>query len=64
MREKFNTRFWQNAYKSLPPQVRERYAFHLRAAERWELRLDAAVELWSRAAAAAARMLHEPRPSH
>ena len=44
----FRTRFWRKAYASLPPRVRERHAAHLRAAERWELALDAAIELWSR----------------
>jgi len=44
----FRTRFWQRAYASLPPRVRERHAAHLRAAERWELALDAAIEFWSR----------------
>jgi len=63
-REAFSTRFWQKAYESLPPQVRERHAFDLKAAERWELRLGAAIEIWSRAVQAAARLLHAPRPTH
>jgi len=63
-REGFSTRFWQKAYESLPPHVRERHAFDLRAAERWELRLAAAVEPWSRAVAAAGRLVHAPRPTH
>jgi hypothetical protein len=49
MRNEFVTRFWQNAYASLPESTRERYAAQLHAAERWELRLDALVETFSRA---------------
>ena len=49
MRNEFATSFWRNAYKALPAQVRGRYALQLRAAERWELRLDALIEAWSRA---------------
>ena len=64
MREEFRTRFWQKAYESLPPHVRNRHAFDLRAAERWELRLAAAVEVWSRAVAAAGKLLHAPRLTH
>jgi len=64
MREEFSTRFWQDAYESLPPHVRERYAFHLKAAERWELGLGGAIELWVRASHAAARLLQAPRPTH
>jgi hypothetical protein len=63
-REGFSTRFWQNAYQSLPPHVRERHAFDMKAAERWELGLGAVIEFWSRAAQAAARLLHAPRPTH
>ena len=48
MREKFNTKFWQKAYDSLPPQARSRHATLLKAAERWELKLDAAIEFWTR----------------
>ena len=49
MRNQFATSFWQSAYASLPGPVRERYAADLRAAERWELRMDALIESWSRA---------------
>ena len=48
MRNEFETRFWQNAYTSLPASVRARYATQLRAAEQWELRLDAVLEAWTR----------------
>lgn len=47
-REKFDTAFWQKAYDSLPPQARGRHARLLRAAERWELKLDAALQAWTR----------------
>jgi hypothetical protein len=48
MRNELVTPFWKNALHSLPASVRPRYASYLAAAERWELRLDAAVQLWSR----------------
>jgi hypothetical protein len=48
-RNEFVTSFWQGAYASLPSAVRERYVADLRAAERWELRMDAVIESWSRA---------------
>lgn len=48
MHEKFNTKFWQKAYDSLPRQARNRHARLLKAAERWELKLDAAIEVWTR----------------
>ena len=44
--------------------LRSRHAFDLRAAERWELRLAAAVQVWSRAVAAAGKLLHAPRLTH
>jgi hypothetical protein len=51
------TPFWRNAAKSLPAHVRERYANHLEAAERWDVALDAAIEAYTRAAAAIRRTL-------
>jgi hypothetical protein len=48
MRNQLVTPFWKNALESLPVYLRPRYANQLAAAERWELRLDALVELWSR----------------
>jgi len=45
----FETAFWRSAYQALPAQARGRHARHLRAAERWELRLDALIEAWARA---------------
>ena len=48
MKHQFVTPFWRKAYASLPPSARHRHLFHMKAAERWELRLDSAIELWSR----------------
>jgi hypothetical protein len=48
MRNDLVTTFWKNALHSLPADLRPRYEQHIAAAERWELRLDAIVELWSR----------------
>jgi hypothetical protein len=58
------TRFWQDAYSSLPAGSRRRYAFHLKSAERWELRLDTVIELWTRVSAGLAKAFHTPRPTH
>ena len=60
---RFDTRFWQKAHESLPLRARREHAFHMRSAERWELRADAAIELWSRALAALGRMFHQPKPT-
>jgi hypothetical protein len=45
----FATRFWRAAARSLRPAVRERYLSQLKAAERFELALDAVIGLFSRA---------------
>ena len=58
------TVFWQNAARSLHPSARQRYIKHFELAERWELALDAALELWSRAKAALARLFQTPRARH
>jgi hypothetical protein len=42
MRNELMTPFWKNALASLPASVRSRYAADIAAAERWELRIDAA----------------------
>ena len=60
MRDTLTTPFWQDAYRSLPEEVRHRYLAHLESAERWELRLDATIEAASRAKAALARLLQAP----
>jgi hypothetical protein len=52
MRNELVTPFWKSALQSLPPAIRARYVHQLEAAERWELRLEALVKLWSRAKAA------------
>ena len=64
MRNTLVTPFWKNALESLPSGYRSRYVHDIEAAERWELRLDAAVEVWSRARSAVARMFQTPRSAH
>ena len=44
----FATAFWNRASKSLPASVRRRYAPQLKSAERFELALDRAIELFAR----------------
>jgi hypothetical protein len=61
---RFDTAFWQKAYESLPLRARREHAFRMRSAERWELRADAAIELWSRAVEALARAFRLPKPTH
>lgn len=56
----FVTPFWRAAFESLPEGVRERHALHMKAAERWELRLQGAVELFSRAKRSLARLFQTP----
>ena len=65
-RNEFVTGFWQNAYESLPAGIRDKHAFHMKAAERWELRADALIEVWTRAANTLAKALQAPRrsPNH
>ena len=55
MRNQITTPFWKNALASLPASVRSRYAADIAAAERWELRIDAAVKGWTRARRALGR---------
>ncbi len=38
--------FWDNAAKSLPAPVRDRYIAYFEMAKRWELAWDAAFEAW------------------
>ena len=64
MARMLKTAFWQNAARSLHPSVRQRYLAVLQRAERWELALDAALELWSRVKAAVARLFQTPRARH
>ena len=42
------TPFWQKAARSLPASVRGRHARHIERAERVELALEQAIEIWSR----------------
>lgn len=65
-RDQFVTRFWRKAYESLPPAAKQRHAFHMKSAERWDLRLESALEFCSRAAAAIAKAFKTPRrsPTH
>jgi hypothetical protein len=55
MRNQIVTPFWKNALASLPPSLRARYAQDIAAAERWELRIDAAIRSWKRARTALTR---------
>jgi hypothetical protein len=63
MRNEFVTPFWKRANQSLSPYARRRYAFHMKAAESWELRLNSAFELWSLATTAIAKVFQGPRRS-
>ena len=49
MRNTLQTAFWRNAAQKLPVQSRARYIGYFELAERWELALDALVELVGRA---------------
>jgi len=60
MRDKFLTPFWRAASESLPQAVRQRYLPQLQAAERFELALDTAIGLVSRARKSLARLLQTP----
>ena len=64
MRNRLVTPFWKNALESLPDSLRARYVHDIEAAERWELRLDSIVEIWSRTRAAIGRMFQTPRSAH
>lgn len=64
MRNEFETKFWQRAYESLPAQVRAQYLTQMRAAESWELSLQAIIELVSRAKTAVSRLFQTPSRAH
>ena len=64
MRNEFSTKFWQRAYESLPSGVREQYLTQMRAAESWELSVQAIIELASRAKNAALKLFNTPRAAH
>lgn len=64
MRNEFTTKFWQRAYDSLPAGVRGQYLTQMKAAERWELSLQALIELSSRAKTAISKLFHTPSSAH
>ena len=64
MRNGFVTPFWQRAYDSLPSQVRGQHYKQMKAAERWELALQDAIELGSRIKNAVVRLLQTPSRAH
>ena len=67
MRNTLRTPFWRAAYKSLPETARQRYLAYFERAERWELALDAASDVLSRAKDALARLFNtpaKPRSAH
>jgi hypothetical protein len=57
MRNDIKTPFWKNALESLPASLRSRYASDIAAAERWELRVDAALKGLKRARSAFTKTL-------
>jgi len=64
MRNEFVTAFWQRAYESLPAQVRGQYLTQMKAAERWELALGDAIELWLRVKNAIVKVFQTPSRAH
>lgn len=60
----FSTKFWQRAYESLPSGVRAQYLTQMKAAESWELSLQAIIELVSRAKNAVLKLFNTPRAAH
>jgi hypothetical protein len=64
MRNEPVTPFWKDALESLPASLRARYAHDIAAAERWELRIDAIVQAWTRVKAALGRAFQTPRSAH
>lgn len=64
MRNEFVTTFWQRAYERMPAGTREHYITQMQAAERWELALGDAIELFSRAKNAILRLFQAPSRAH
>jgi hypothetical protein len=64
MRNEFVTKFWQRAYESLPAGVRGQYLTQMKAAERWELSLQAIIEFASRAKQVALKIFQTPSRAH
>jgi hypothetical protein len=64
MHKEFSTSFWQQAYDSLPSQVRGQYLTQMKAAESWELTLTEVIQLWSRAKNAILKLFQTPSRAH
>ena len=64
MRNQLTTKFWKNALAQLPPEIRARHVHDFEAAERWELRLNALIEVWTQAKNALGRTFQTPRSAH
>lgn len=64
MRNEFVTSFWQRAYERMPAGSREQYITQMLAAERWELALGDAIEIYSRAKNAILRLFQAPSRAH
>ena len=64
MRNEFVTTFWQRAYERMPAGAREQYITQMLAAERWELALGDAIEIYSRAKNAILRLFQAPSRAH
>ncbi len=60
MREDLKTAFWRNAADKLPAATRDRYIGYMELAERWELTLDALIELLADVKA----LFHTPSKTH
>jgi hypothetical protein len=64
MRKEFVTSFWQRAYESLPAGVRGQYLTQMKAAERWELSLQAFIEFAARVRATISKLFQSPTGAH
>ena len=64
MRNEFVTNFWARAYESLPASVRGQYLTQMKAAESWELSLQAIIETASRAKNVVSRLFRTPKGAH
>ena len=60
MRNQFVTKFWQQAYERMPAATRAQYVTQMQAAERWELALGDAIEVFTRAKNAILRLFQAP----
>ena len=64
MRNEFSTKFWQRAYESLPAGVRAQYLTQMKAAESWELSLQAIIEFVSRTKNSVSKLFNTPKGAH